>query len=103
MRLEQAVRDAVDFRDYLFVMTGPLYESEEDMMPNSESHTVPSGYWKIIYDSNGNAAGFVMDQELARNADYCAQGETLVNIARRSGLTLPSLSQSVSVRERIAC
>ena len=66
MRLEQAVRDAVEFRDSMFVMTGPLYESEEDGMPNSESHTVPSGYWKIIYDSDGNAAGFVMDQAALR-------------------------------------
>ena len=90
MHLENAVRDGVAFRRSLFVVTGLLYETTEEAMPNSEPHRVPSGYWKvIIYDKGGKAAGFVMDQELARNADYCAQRRPIAEIARRARLTLP--------------
>ena len=103
MRLEQAVRDGVGFRNSLYVLTGPLYESDESEMPNSEEHVVPSGYWKIVYDGGGNATGFIMDQELGRNADYCAQAVPLQIISQRSGLTMPDLVPSGSMRRRLSC
>ena len=103
VKLEQAVRDGAAFRRSLFVITGPLYESTEAAMPNSEPHRVPSAYWKVIYDKDRKAAGFVMDQELARNADYCAQGQPITEIARRAGLTLPALTEAPEMRGRLGC
>lgn len=44
--LVEAVRNAVSFRNSLFVVTGPLYTTEMPSMPKAdEEHRVPSGYF----------------------------------------------------------
>jgi endonuclease G len=77
-KLEDAVRAAVRAgkAPRAIVFTGPLYEREMPALPKSdEAHTVPSGYWKlVVLDMAGGraAAGFVMDQAMARKDDRCA-------------------------------
>ena len=103
MRLEVAVRDASKFRDPMYVITGPLYESDETPMPNAEPHKVPSGYFKIVYDKKGNAAAFIMDQELVKTSNYCDQSATVAQVASRSALTMPTLTISTAIRGRLGC
>jgi endonuclease G len=56
------VRDAVGFRDSLYVITGTLYSEQEVPLPGAdEPHMIPSSYFKIIYDPRGNAASFLFD------------------------------------------
>lgn len=90
--LEEAVRGLVeDARDPVYVMTGPVYESESMELPEAdEKHRVPSGYWKIVCveDQGGeiDCAAFYFDQETPRNADYLDHLTTIDEIEKRSGL-----------------
>jgi endonuclease G len=89
--------------DQVHVLTGPLYERHIGILPAATTpHTIPSGYWKIIFvgktPENGLYAAFVMEQETPRSANYCHYQTTVDQIERRSGLTvwshLPSSVQA---------
>ncbi len=71
--MEEAVRKTAGFRDSLYVITGPLYEGELKLPKADEPHQVPSGYFKIVYNSKGEAAAFMMDQTTPWNMDFCEQ------------------------------
>ena len=106
MDLESAVRDAVDFRDSLFIITGTLYEGAPRTLPKPgvEPHRVPSGYYKIVYDANGNAAGFIMQQSAGRNDNFCTKQKTVAEIqVKLTTYTLPSLSDSTAIVQRLGC
>ncbi|MFJ4443366.1 DNA/RNA non-specific endonuclease [Pseudomonas sp. NPDC089422] len=77
----------------VYVVTGPLYERDMGSLPRAtKEHTIPSGYWKVVFigssPEQGLYASFVMDQDMPRNADFCAQQVTVDEIEKRSGLTL---------------
>lgn len=91
--LESAVRRLVESdAGSVHVVTGPLYEREMPPLPGAdEPHRVPSGYWKIVLLSDAaslRVAGFVLDQETPRGADFCDGGfnAPVADIARRSGV-----------------
>lgn len=76
----------------VYVATGPLYEHFVGTLPGTNKvHTIPSGYWKIIFvgrsPENGLYASFVMNQETPRDASFCAYQVTVDQIEERSGLT----------------
>jgi endonuclease G len=102
--LEMAVRNAVGFRKSLYVITGTLYSEREKPLPGAdEPHVVPSAYFKVIYDSKGNAASFMFDQDLPRNANYCEQtlSNEVLNLVIPFGM--PSFVNSVEVLKRVGC
>lgn len=77
--------------DQVFVVTGPLYEHYVGTLPGTNKvHTIPSGYWKIIFvgnsPENGLYASFVMNQETPRDANFCAYQVTVAQIEERTGL-----------------
>jgi len=62
-------------------------------LPNAdETHTVPSGYWKIVaigdptQPTTVKAVAFVMDQNTPRNADFTDHIEKIEDVQQRSGL-----------------
>lgn len=78
--------------DQVYVTTGPLYEHFVGTLPGTNKvHTIPSGYWKIIFvgssPENGIYASFVMNQETPKNANFCDYQVTVSQIEARSGLT----------------
>ncbi|MGE1153252.1 DNA/RNA non-specific endonuclease [Pseudomonas kitaguniensis] len=87
--------------DQVYVVTGPLYEHFVGTLPGTNKvHTIPSGYWKIIVAGSspeqGLYASFVMEQETAKNANFCNYQVTVNQIEERSGLTFWSnLPQAV--------
>ena len=92
-RLEDKVRDLVMAGDAVFVMTGPLYETDMPSLPNAdETHKIPSGYWKIIIIQTDNTAGsiraasFIFDQETPRSDEVIDHLTTINDVERRSGL-----------------
>ncbi len=105
--LEKAVRDAVGFRDSLFVITGTLYERPMTAMAHAdEPHSVPSGFYKIVYDRDGRASAFFIDQTARRTANYCNAEKTVAEIQTRLnaiGTKLPPLTDSSAVKHRIGC
>lgn len=77
--------------DGVYVQTGPLFERPMRPLPNAdEGHVVPSGYWKIVAISDGNAmkiAAFILDQEAPRNANFCERQSTIQEVEMQTGLT----------------
>jgi endonuclease G, mitochondrial len=88
-------------------------------LPNAdEAHLIPSGFWKLVAigpSDKMEAIAFIMDQELARDVDYCAAGQRvdLPSLERRTGLRLfPGLDERAfaravesapSMRARLGC
>ena len=69
-----------------------------------EPHRVPSGYYKIVYDANGNAAGFIMQQSAGRQDNFCTKQKTVAEIqAKLTTYTLPSLADSTAIAQRLGC
>lgn len=89
-RLEEAVRDLVDYGYPVFVMTGPLYERAMTALPQSnEPHVVPSGYWKIVATFEENeywSAAFILDQNTAMSTSHCTGAVTVTEVENRTGL-----------------
>jgi len=89
--LEEQVRDVVRTGRAVFVMTGPLYETQMRELPFAdETHVVPSGYWKIVTvvesDNSFNTASFVFNQDTPRNDLVIDHITTIDDIESRSGL-----------------
>lgn len=101
MRLEAKIRALVRKYHRVWMMTGPLYETQVAGLPNCpEPHTIPSGYWKIVVaDDDGTLkyAAFIMGQNTARDADFSDHVVTIRQIETRSGLNflweLPDLEE----------
>ena len=101
-RLEAMVRWLVKRYGSVWVMTGPLYESNMPALTNcDEAHTVPSGYWKIIVlDDNGTTrvAAFIMGQDTPRGANVADKLCKISDVEQRSRLTflweLPAADQA---------
>ncbi|WP_030132253.1 DNA/RNA non-specific endonuclease [Pseudomonas sp. QTF5] len=79
--------------DAVYVATGPLYEKNIGSLPGtSKVHTIPSGYWKVIFTgstpANGLYAAFIMEQSTPRSANFCDFQVTVNEIEERSRLTL---------------
>ncbi|UVL01306.1 DNA/RNA non-specific endonuclease [Pseudomonas sp. B21-048] len=79
--------------DAVYVATGPLYERTIGSLPGTNKvHTIPSGYWKVIFlgstPADGQFAAFIMEQETPRAANFCDYQVTVADIEERSGLTL---------------
>ncbi len=105
--LEGRVRSLANRSDInsVYVVTGPLYEYHFGTLPNAdESHTIPSGYWKVIYVNNGSiqTAAFIFDQYTPRSANFCNYQVRIDQVESRAGLNiLPAMSNQGSIESRI--
>lgn len=89
-KLEEAERDLAQAEAAgTFVLSGPLYEREMPPLPGTQkAHRVPSGYFKVVLfrePSRLEVAAFIVAQEVARDADYCAFQVTVREAETRSG------------------
>ncbi|MEC4724297.1 DNA/RNA non-specific endonuclease [Shewanella sp. D64] len=103
--LEEAVRDAVGFRENLYVITGTLYNKQMDGLPKAdEVHSIPSDYYKIVYDHKGNSAAFLMSQSLTRSTDYCTTKKSISDLRQVVPYSLPSkLKDGSQILKRLGC
>ncbi|MDK1024083.1 MAG: DNA/RNA non-specific endonuclease [Gammaproteobacteria bacterium] len=102
--LEDAVRSAVEFRKSLFVVTGTIYDNNTLKLPNAnEDHEIPTGYFKIIYNLEGEAASFLMEQSTPRNTNFCSKQQAISAIKAKVGFELPTLSNSMSLAANLGC
>lgn len=113
--LESEVRSAVSFRDSLYVISGTIYSElmhsgEALVLPNAdEPHQVPSGYYKIVYKPNdkltqGDAAVFVMPQNISKDQDFCSTLSDLETLNTLIPYSLPStLADSDAMATRLGC
>lgn len=74
----------------VYSLTGTLYEHAMDPLPRaSVTHTVPSGYWKIVAVETPDgldAVAFVMPQETPRDGDFCETRTTIRDVEKKTGL-----------------
>ncbi|WP_413285065.1 DNA/RNA non-specific endonuclease [Vibrio sp. MA40-2] len=108
--LESRVREKVQFRDSLFVISGPIYSDDSMTLPAAdEPHKVPSAYYKIVYKPNKNltegaAAVFVMAQDTPKDTDFCSTKTTLSNLKQKLPYALPeTLIDSNKTAQRLGC
>ncbi|NOH19467.1 DNA/RNA non-specific endonuclease [Vibrio cyclitrophicus] len=105
--LEEKVRNIVLKDKYkIYVLTGPLYEKDMPKLPNaSKSHSIPSGYWKIVSTKEGDlikSASFIMDQDSKRKDNFCDKKVSLQEVEKRSGLALfPSTKENVQINDSL--
>jgi endonuclease G, mitochondrial len=78
----------------VYVLTGPLFEKQMPPLPNTrKNHTVPSGYWKIIFVSTAaeygkgtfRVAAFILNQNEAMPFNVEQYRTTIQQIEERSG------------------
>lgn len=105
--LEGRVRSLAERSDIenVYVITGPLYEYHVADLPQAdESHTIPSGYWKVIYVNNGSVktAAFIMEQDTSRYSNICNHKVTINEVEARSGLNLhPYMGSQSAIESRL--
>ena len=90
-RLEEAVREAAYKLGEVYVVTGPLFDPEENQMelPNAdEPHSVPTGYFKVIADKKDKRLAFIFDQDAKKSMNYCEGVVSLAKVEERSGLNI---------------
>lgn len=102
--LEVAVRDAVSYRDSLWVVTGTIYTEQTKALPGAdESHAIPSGYFKVVYDLKGNSAAFVMGQDTLKGTDLCTRKVSVDDVNEMVAFKLPELVDSRAMYEKLGC
>lgn len=74
-RLDQAINGLAAQRDEVFVIAGPLYQiSNLSTARNTEGGAQsPSAFFKVVANSDGAVAAFLMPQDLAQHASHCDQ------------------------------
>ncbi len=94
-RIEDKVRRYVDTFEFVYVITGPLYERVMPLLPQAdESHTIPSGYWKIVIIPEDRkkfrTEAYIFDQETPRKDNPNDHIVSIDEIEKRSGLDFMS-------------
>ena len=90
--LERAVRDAAYKLREVYVVTGPLFDPDENQMelPKAgEDHRMPTGYFKVIaYKHGKRLVAFIFDQDVDRSMKYCEGIVTLTEVEKKSSLKI---------------
>lgn len=86
--LEWAVRNLANRTEALYVVTGPIYDSEkpQQFLATTKQHKVPSGFFKVIATTNGQMSVFSFDQDLPFHVHHCKQLASLEDVERLTGL-----------------
>jgi endonuclease G len=108
--LESRVRGSVQFRDSLFVISGPIYSEHSMTLPSAdEKHQIPSAYYKIVYKPNrelsqADAAAFIMTQDIDKKTDFCRTLTNIDDVKEQLPYSLPNtLSDSGKIAKRLGC
>ncbi|WP_145517394.1 DNA/RNA non-specific endonuclease [Yersinia mollaretii] len=87
----------------VYSVTGPLFERDIATLPANDAVQIPSGYWKVIFigsgPNEGQYAAFLMDQDIAKSAQFCDYQVTIDSIEEKTNpkLTIwPALPDDVA-------
>jgi endonuclease G len=81
--LEEKERDWTLKKGGLIVVTGPIFPKQPKKIGKNEV-TVPSSYYKIIYDTQKQMVGFIMpnDKCLLELNDYCTTVDSIESVTK---------------------
>jgi len=88
--LEWAVRNLVNRRPELFIVTGPVYRerSDQQQLRTEKLHSVPDAFFKVVLTAGGEAAAFVLPQEVSVGVHHCELRSHVAEIEKLTGLVL---------------
>ena len=90
--LEWAVRNLANRTEGLYVLAGPVYDAEfaasELTLVTDTLHRVPTGFYKVIVDTEGRASAFTFPQDLPFHIHHCDRLSSVEEVERLSGLDL---------------
>jgi len=86
--LDWAVRNLVNREGELFVLTGPIYRQDGEVLtlPTDTPHRVPDGFFKLIANGSGEFAAFRFDQDTSVGVHHCERRATLAQLQEETGL-----------------
>ena len=89
-RLENHVRDLAKSYQYVYVITGPVYDKPMDGLPSKEDAIVPSAFFKVIIKPNtyNNIEAYIMPQSAKKHDEYGDYRATVSEIEQATGLNL---------------
>ena len=87
--LEWSIRNLANRENEVFVLTGPVYKSEQQtqQLPITKQHRVPDAFFKIVMTENGRAAAFLLDQQTPVYVHHCDLRVSIEEIEAQTGLT----------------
>lgn len=106
--LEWATRNLVNRQQVLFVLTGPIFNTESEALhlPVSAEHRVPDGFFKIVITPEGKSAAFQFQQDNSVGMHHCNLQTTVAELEQLTGLQFfPELNRSLdeSLSEDLGC
>ena len=80
--LDWSIRNLVNRKGEVYVIAGPIYDLDPKMenLLTDNSHRVPDRFFKIVVDSGGQVAGFIMDQTAPIHRHHCEMSASLEEI-----------------------
>ena len=88
-RLDQAVNRLVLQAGDIYVLTGPIFASNESVnLENAENSNAPTAYFKIVANADGDMSIFIFNQDIALHVNYCALLSELDTVESLTGLGL---------------
>ncbi|MDG2141030.1 MAG: DNA/RNA non-specific endonuclease [Gammaproteobacteria bacterium] len=80
--LDWSIRNLVNRVGEVYVIAGPIYDLDSTLqnLITNNPHRVPDRFFKIVVDSNGAVAGFIMDQSAPIHLHHCEMGASLAEI-----------------------
>ncbi len=94
--LDWAIRNLVNREDSVFVLTGPVFNLNEEpvQLPIDKQHRVPDAFFKIILTQDGRSAAFLLQQNSPVHMHHCEQMSNVSEIEDLTGLDFfPELSR----------
>ena len=88
--LEWAIRNLVNRRQELYVLTGPIYEEQGEALrlATDKPHRVPDAFFKVVATPEGDIAVFRFTQSTPVGVHHCDLQAGLEEIEAQTGLTL---------------
>ena len=84
-RLDQRANHLVQQTGEAYVLVGPIYGNNQSV-GYVGSRNIPSAFFKIIANAQGDISAFVFGQNLAQHTKYCAQLSDIETVESLTGL-----------------
>lgn len=86
--LDWAIRNLVNREQEVYVVTGPIYESDAEAitLPVDTPHRIPDGFFKIIVTAQGEVAAFQFSQQTSVGVHHCNLQASVEDIEAATGL-----------------
>jgi len=88
--LDWSIRNLVNRSGEVYVVTGPIFDlnSKRQNLFTENPHRVPDKFFKVIIDSEGKGAAFILDQSAPIHLHHCEMQASIEEIEKLTQLDL---------------